>query len=296
MIDDVVNDGPERLPVEAREGGRHAHQRRSRGRAPVGGVAQAKVLEDIEIRLADYVVRLVDEHQLVARGIKLAQPVARRDALHRGNGDVCGARGLVVTHLDVDMLVGVGQGAVAGGLLDELAAVGKDERLRGIAGCGDAVDEVGEDDRLARARGERHAQAPVASREIGEHCLDAFLLVLAQLNPGRRRRGRRGWRGCYGACLCLLLCGRHPRGWSGGHTMDSDGARSRPCPQRIAGAKGQHETSGGSQKRPRTERSESVTKSRHHLTARRRGGVKALALTPPNVFAMALHHHPILPP
>lgn len=60
----------------------------------------------------------------------------------------------MVAQFDVDMLIWVGQSAVAGGLLYELTAVGKDERLRGIADDGYAVDEVGEDDRLARAGGQ----------------------------------------------------------------------------------------------------------------------------------------------
>lgn len=55
----------------------------------------------------------------------------------------------MAAHFDVDMLVGVYKGAMAGGLLDEFAAVGEDECLRGIAGGGDAVDEVSEDDCLA---------------------------------------------------------------------------------------------------------------------------------------------------
>jgi hypothetical protein len=251
------------------------------------------VLEDIEVRLADYVVGLVDQHQLVARGIKLAQPVARRDALHRRYGYVCGTRGLQGAHLDVDVLVRVGLGAVAGCLLDELAAVGEDERLRGIAGRGDAVDEVGEDDRLARARCQRHAQAPVAGGEVGEHCLDAFLLVLTQLDLGHGGRGgRRRWRRRYGACPRLLLeaaGGGDGRGLSGGHTTGSDGARSRQCPQRIASAEGQHETSDGRKRRGTEERKCRQVTSRRHLTARYRRS-RRLNAVKLYVFASALHH------
>lgn len=90
------------------------------------------------------------------------------------------------------MLVWVGQGAVPGGLLDKLAAVGEDECLRGRATGGDAINQVGEDDRLAGSRGQRHAQAPVAGIKVGEHCLDAFFLIVAQCDLCRWRGGFAG--------------------------------------------------------------------------------------------------------
>ena len=53
---------------------------------------------------------------------------------------------MVAPHLNIDMFVWVGEGAVAGGLFDQLAAMGKDERLRGITDGGKSVNQVREND------------------------------------------------------------------------------------------------------------------------------------------------------
>jgi hypothetical protein len=127
---------------------------------------QAEVLQNIEIGLADDMMRFVYQHELESRRVKLGQSVARCDALYGGNRDVGGARGLDSAHLEVHMLVGVCEAAMAGGLFDEFAAVGEDERLRGMASGRYAVDEVGEYDCLARARGQRHPQALMADVQV----------------------------------------------------------------------------------------------------------------------------------
>lgn len=56
---------------------------------------------------------------------------------------------MIVAEFDFNMLIWIGESAVTGGLLYELATVGEDERLRDVAHSRYAVDEVGEDDRLA---------------------------------------------------------------------------------------------------------------------------------------------------
>lgn len=61
------------------------------------------------------------------------QAAARGDALDGRDCDVGGARGVVGAHFNIDMFVRVGTGAMAGGLLDKLTAVGEDEGLRGLA-------------------------------------------------------------------------------------------------------------------------------------------------------------------
>lgn len=59
MVDDVVNDSTKLPSVKAREGSGDAYQGWSRCRRPIGGVSQPKVLEDVQVRLTDYVVGLV---------------------------------------------------------------------------------------------------------------------------------------------------------------------------------------------------------------------------------------------
>lgn len=71
-------------------------------------------------------------------------------------------------------------------LLYQLAAVGEYEGLGGVASSGYAIDQVGEDDSLARASGQRHAEALMACFQVGEDRLDAFFLILAQVDLGRR--------------------------------------------------------------------------------------------------------------
>ena len=88
-------------------------------------------------------------------------------------------------------------------LLYQLTAVGEDEGLGGIAYGSYAVDQVGEDDSLARASGQRHTKALMACLQVGEDRLNTFFLVLAQLYLGRSNDGR--WQGrrrrcCYSAC------------------------------------------------------------------------------------------------
>lgn len=155
MIYNVVNDSTECLAIEAREGGRDTNQSRRVRRFPIDGMSQAEILENVEIRLTDYMVCFVYQYKLIARGVKLLQAVTRSDALYRGDGYVGSPRGLAAAHLNVDMFLRVCEGAVAGGLFDELATVGEDERLRGVARGGNAVNEVGENDRLAGACSER---------------------------------------------------------------------------------------------------------------------------------------------
>lgn len=154
MVDNVVNDSTQLSSIKAREGGRYADQGGNLGIAPIGRVPQSKVFENIEIRRADNVMGFVDKDEFVARGVKLVQAFTRDNALYRGNCDVGGTRGMVVAHLDIHMLICVGTGAVAGGLLDKLPAVGEDECLRGMADGRHSVDEVSEYDRLASACGQ----------------------------------------------------------------------------------------------------------------------------------------------
>ena len=90
------------------------------------------------------------------------------------------------------MFIWVGESAVPCSLLYQLASVGENESLSGITNSGYAVDEVGEDDCFARARGQRHTESLMAGLQVGEDCLYAFFLVLAQLYLGRRHGDR--WR------------------------------------------------------------------------------------------------------
>ena len=131
MVDNVINHSPKSPSVETRECGRDANQGRRVDLTPVGGVSQTKVLQNIEVRLADNMMRLVDDDELEARRVELGQAIAGCDALDRGNSDVGRPRRMAIAHFDVDMLVRVGERAVAGCLLDKLAAVGENERLRG---------------------------------------------------------------------------------------------------------------------------------------------------------------------
>jgi hypothetical protein len=62
MVDDMVDDGTQAAAIEARQGGRDADEGRGvRSRA----VPEAKVVEDVEIGLADHMVGLIDEDKRV---------------------------------------------------------------------------------------------------------------------------------------------------------------------------------------------------------------------------------------
>ena len=119
-------------------------------------------MQNIQICLADYVMCLIHKDKLVPRWVELLQPMTRRDALYRRNCDVGRTRSLMVAHFNVDALIWVGESAMTGCLFDELAAMGEYECLRCIAYGGNAVDEMGKDDRLTGAGGQRHTQALVA--------------------------------------------------------------------------------------------------------------------------------------
>jgi hypothetical protein len=82
MIYNVVNDSTECLAIEAPEGGRDTNQSRRVRRFPIDGMSQAEMLENVEIRLTDYMVCLVYQYKLVSRGVKLLQAVTRSDALY----------------------------------------------------------------------------------------------------------------------------------------------------------------------------------------------------------------------
>lgn len=77
---------------------------------------------------------------------------------------------------------------VPGGLLDELLAVDEDEGLGGIrrSGVDDPFDQLGEDDGLATPSGQRDAHTPVTEVNVLQNGLDAFLLVVSQLEGSRR--------------------------------------------------------------------------------------------------------------
>lgn len=77
------------------------------------------------------------------------QAVPRRDALDRGNGNVCSTGGVTVAHFYINMAVGIREGAVAGCLLDQLAAMGENECLRRQSSGGDAINQMSEYDCLA---------------------------------------------------------------------------------------------------------------------------------------------------
>src|SRR5690242_17181959 len=158
MVNNVVDDRAQLPAIKARESGRDAYQGGHMAAAPVARMAQTEMVEHLKIGWADNVVCLVYQDKLEARRVELVQPVGGGDALNRGNGDVRSARGGVVAHFDLDVFFWIGEGAVTCGLLDQLTAVGEDEGLRCMANWGYAVDEVGEDDRLAGAGGEGHTE------------------------------------------------------------------------------------------------------------------------------------------
>ena len=77
------------------------------------------------------------------------------------------------------MLIGVCETAMTGGLLDEFAAMGENERLRSVAIGGYAIDEVGEYDGFARAGCQRDTETFVSGIEVGKDSLYAVFLILA---------------------------------------------------------------------------------------------------------------------
>lgn len=166
--------------------------------------------QQIQILLAHYVMGFIDQYQLVPSWVELGCSVTRHDALYGCDGDIGGPRSMVVAHLEVNVFVGVCEGAVTSGLFHQLAAVGQYKGLGGISGSRESVDEVGEDDLeevrhassahgsfhgfthcLAGSGGQRHAEPLVALCEVGQHRLDAFFLVLAQRDFQRREGGQR---------------------------------------------------------------------------------------------------------
>lgn len=72
----------------------------------------------------------------------------------------------MAAHFNVYTLGRVCKSAMPRSLLNELTAMSEDERLRSLAICVDAVDEVGEDDGFARTCCQRHAQPLVAAIKV----------------------------------------------------------------------------------------------------------------------------------
>lgn len=164
MVYNVVQHFPELQPVEPRHCGAHADEHW----ACVGGLDKSKVVQTVQIFLRDGMVALIDEDELELAGVELCDPVAGGDGLYGRDGDIGSSGGLGARHLDLDAHVGVVLPAVSRGLLDELLAVDEDEGLGREWGDGvsDTLDQLGEDDGLATARGQRDAHSAVAQVNV----------------------------------------------------------------------------------------------------------------------------------
>lgn len=183
MVYNVVHHFPELQPVEPRHCGAHANEHW----AFFGGLDKSKVVQTVQISLRDGMVALIDEDELELAGVELGDPVAGGNGLYGGNGDIGGPGSLGARHLDLDTHVRVVLLAVSRGLLDELLAVDEDEGLGRVWGGGmsDTLDQLGENDSLATARGQRDTHSAVAQLDVMQNGLDAVLLVVTQLEGGR---------------------------------------------------------------------------------------------------------------
>lgn len=190
MVDDVVQHFPEFQPVKPRHSCADADQHR----AVVGSLRKAKVVQTLQVPFRHSMVALIDQDEFELAGVELADPVARRDGLYGGNGNVGGPRGLRARHFDLDSQVWVVLATVPVGLLNKLLAVDEDQGL-GCVGRGrmcDPFDQLGEDDGFATPSGQRDAHAPVSKFNVVQNGLDTFFLIVSQLK--RTRSGGSGQR------------------------------------------------------------------------------------------------------
>lgn len=101
-----------------------------------------------------------------------------------------------VSHFDVDRFGGIGDSTVSGSLFNKLSSMSQDEGLGGaMLRWYDAIDELGEDDRLSTTSGKRYTEPFVAFLKVREDGLDAFFLIVTEEYSRTRRwtQGCRDW-------------------------------------------------------------------------------------------------------
>lgn len=77
-------------------------------------------------------VSFVHKDQFEERRVEFVHPIPRIDALHGSDCDICGTRGMDITHFNLDGFGRIGIGTVARSLLHKLPTVSQDECLRSM--------------------------------------------------------------------------------------------------------------------------------------------------------------------
>ncbi len=168
--------GVEAATVAALGGGGEAEQR-----AREAGLEDPELPEHALVVVCRGVVALVVDHEPdvpIAHHARKALFVERADGAHEHARVLARPLGAAL-HRD-HARAGERALELVTRLLDQLLSVGEHEHL-----APRQARELGEDDGLARARGQAHEQAPDPAAAGGEHCFDGLALVRAQRDHGR---------------------------------------------------------------------------------------------------------------